>query len=83
MIPLLITLLGNWTVQSPHIQTLPLLLPKFDSTLVQAVAQEVMKLVKGHQSVGQPSDSNAFAHFAGLSFNGSHSDFGCAMMTTA
>ena len=55
-----------------------------DSSLVQAVAQEVMKLVQGQQGLEmQSSDSNAFAHFASINSTGSHSFVGCAMLKTA
>ena len=54
---------------------------KVDSNLVQALAQEMMRLVKGQQGTGvQHNDTGAFAHFAGIS---SHSPISCAVLNGA
>ena len=50
-----------------------------DSNLIQALAQEMMKLIKGKQSEEQQQNSmNAYAHFAGTAPISSQSNVCCA-----
>jgi len=57
------------------------ILSKVDTNLVQALAQEMMKLVKGKQGMDMPSaDSNAYAHFAGMVSTDPQSSISCAVL---
>jgi len=56
---------------------------KVDSNLVQALAQEMMRLVKGQTGMDMHSSNhNAFAHFAGMTFTGSRSPTSCVVLNT-
>jgi len=57
---------------------------QFDTSLVQALAQEMMKFMKGKQGEQQHDHLQSFAHFAGSLSTGfssisSHSDTSCAV----
>ena len=57
---------------------------KVDASLVQALAQEMRRMVKDKQGMDmQSSDSNAFAHFAGMTPPNSHSHISCAVLNNA
>lgn len=54
---------------------------KLDPNLVQSLAQEMMRLVKGQQGIElQSNNPNAFAHFAGMDSTGSHSHISCVVL---
>ena len=55
------------------------LLGQFDFNMVQALAQEMMKLLKGKGIPETSSDVPSFAHFAGMTSTGSHSAIYCAV----
>ena len=72
---------ANAVSQVNHLQDSPLdednttkNLGQFDSSLIQAVAQEMMKIMKGKNTAAHQFDNmQSFAHFAGMINKSSHS----------